>query len=384
MPIRVACPECKKELSAPDDLIGRTVACPRCKNRFTAQLDGSVSDPGNGEPPPVADTASSLFPPGANEPPATPPATSANPANSPATETPPTESAPTTKSPTRAKSFLSGGGDPPATTPAPAPAAPPPGTATTVADPPSPPAPPSGPPAATAVASPAPPTAPPANAAAPPATARPAGIASSVPVARPVTAPKDSNLEPPVPAPSKSKPSGRAAQAAKFISADPNEARIQLGADGQLPQLTLLQEKKEDASADAEGGSNPVVLGIALVVSLSLTVAMLLLDFEVGPTDSKAKDVARQQIEQYYIGKPAEGKEPPANHELKQFQRVLRRALQAHNRGDRREERRLYRRVLNMLHSEAKGKLMGVTGMAGARTPPNDNHLQEQLSVLLK
>src|SRR5262245_17329271 len=33
----VACPECKKHLQVPDDLIGKKVQCPECKATFTAK-----------------------------------------------------------------------------------------------------------------------------------------------------------------------------------------------------------------------------------------------------------------------------------------------------------------------------------------------------------
>src|SRR5258708_40064992 len=33
----VSCPECKKHLQVPDDLMGKKVQCPECKHTFTAQ-----------------------------------------------------------------------------------------------------------------------------------------------------------------------------------------------------------------------------------------------------------------------------------------------------------------------------------------------------------
>src|SRR6516165_6571662 len=33
----VACPECKKHLQVPDDLMGKKVQCPECKHTFTAK-----------------------------------------------------------------------------------------------------------------------------------------------------------------------------------------------------------------------------------------------------------------------------------------------------------------------------------------------------------
>ena len=34
MTVRVKCPKCGKELSAPDELLGKVAMCPRCRNPF--------------------------------------------------------------------------------------------------------------------------------------------------------------------------------------------------------------------------------------------------------------------------------------------------------------------------------------------------------------
>ena len=36
MPQLIACPECKKHLQVPEDLMGKTVQCPECQHTFTA------------------------------------------------------------------------------------------------------------------------------------------------------------------------------------------------------------------------------------------------------------------------------------------------------------------------------------------------------------
>ena len=344
MPIRVSCPECKKELSTPDTLIGKTVACPRCKHRFTA--DGNVSVTVTSAASVAADDR---LPP---EAPTAPPAPS-----------------PVVSSQTRAKSFL----QPPTATQS----SPPPASVPTPASPSSPAnVPPSATPVASAVAASAPPVAEPPQ----PGSAIPPR--SAVPVAIPAVANRPS-LDPPIAPPAKPKEVVRTAHAAKFISADPNEARIQLGADGQLPQLVLVKGQKEGAEVESTSSASPVMLAVVLAVSLGMTGIMLLFDFEMGPSDSTTKAAARAQIERYYIGRPPDGKDSPPNQVFKEYQILLRRALRSHNRGDRNQERQLYRQVLNILHAEGRGTLMGVTGMIGATTPPNDDHLEKQLSLLL-
>src|SRR5260370_20065482 len=45
MPEIVKCPDCKRRVRVPDDLLGKTVRCPSCQVTFTAQA-------GDAEPPP--------------------------------------------------------------------------------------------------------------------------------------------------------------------------------------------------------------------------------------------------------------------------------------------------------------------------------------------
>jgi predicted Zn finger-like uncharacterized protein len=40
----VACPECKKHLQVPDDLLGKKVQCPECKHTFTARSPGDEQE----------------------------------------------------------------------------------------------------------------------------------------------------------------------------------------------------------------------------------------------------------------------------------------------------------------------------------------------------
>lgn len=50
----ISCPECKKHLQVPDDLIGKKVQCPECKHTFTAQVEVeevSVSSKPSAPPP---------------------------------------------------------------------------------------------------------------------------------------------------------------------------------------------------------------------------------------------------------------------------------------------------------------------------------------------
>jgi len=177
---------------------------------------------------------------------------------------------------------------------------------------------------------------------------------------------------PPAPATTRREP-----KQARFVSADATKTRIQLGGDGQLPELTLMDGEPGEKKIEEENqSSSPWLLIGVLFSSFVICIAMLFLD--VGPDKSgeETKAKVRGKIEKHYIG------EAP---QLEEYQLLLRRALQANTRGDYRTERRLYRRVLDMLHAEDKNNDKGLTGMREDlnNTPPNDRHLEQLLSRLL-
>jgi len=135
-------------------------------------------------------------------------------------------------------------------------------------------------------------------------------------------------------------------------------------------------EPGEKKIEEENQSSSPWLLIGVLFSSFVICIAMLFLD--VGPDKSgeETKAKVRGKIEKHYIG------EAP---QLEEYQLLLRRALQANTRGDYRTERRLYRRVLDMLHAEDKNNDKGLTGMREDlnNTPPNDRHLEQLLSRLL-
>ena len=111
---------------------------------------------------------------------------------------------------------------------------------------------------------------------------------------------------------------------------------------------------------------------VALAVSVALSAVMLLLDNSESKTISKQKEEARARVARWYtLGEPNQN-----------YQVLLREAEQAHSRGDNKLERRRYRQVLDMLKDERKNEIKGLTGSLSGE-PPNDRHLEEQLSILL-
>ena len=174
----------------------------------------------------------------------------------------------------------------------------------------------------------------------------------------------------------------RVGKAAKFIGSEVTETRVQLGADGQLPNLVLRDEKKKEVEDSPAQSSNPLLLIGVLCFSVTISVIMLFVNTENKHVDGKSKEQARAQIQESYTGKPPEDHTgPPPT--IKPYQRKLREALQVHNLGDYTMERGRYREVLDMLHNESNQDAAGLTGFREAKKPPNDRHLKGLISTLL-
>lgn len=139
---------------------------------------------------------------------------------------------------------------------------------------------------------------------------------------------------------------------ARFIT-DQGDPLVELGADGQLPELAL-----EDGPAAKERGSksketSPLVLYGVLAFSMLMSLGLLLIEPETNSRASLSKSQARREIVTFY------GKE---SDELKPHQKALRAARLAHARGDRQTELAEYRRVVEELNAEDANRLLGVTG----------------------
>ncbi|MFN0054724.1 MAG: hypothetical protein ACKV0T_21340 [Planctomycetales bacterium] len=170
---------------------------------------------------------------------------------------------------------------------------------------------------------------------------------------------------------------------AKFITSGPGDPLVKLGEDGHLPELTLKEGLVREGREASAAQSNPALLAVALVVSVGLTLAMLLMEGG-GYGDSAAEKVqARREIRLYYGA---------ATVEPKPYQVHLRQAGQARARGDRETERSEYRLVLRQLRSEAKDKLYRYTGLTGRLdytaadrdSVPSDRRLEELIAILLR
>jgi hypothetical protein len=181
-------------------------------------------------------------------------------------------------------------------------------------------------------------------------------------------APAATPASPPPPDPSKSTSELTARFALKTQA--PPEA---ITAD-KLPALHLAEALKAKKSGGGSAVARGPVLLVLLVMSMAASMAMLFWNPEPPKSASDDQRDAWQQVEVLYFG---DGANP------KPYQQLLRQAQQAHNKGDRRQEAALLRRVLDLLHAEQPNPEFGVTGYQTPQ-PPNDEHLEEQIMVLLR
>jgi hypothetical protein len=180
-----------------------------------------------------------------------------------------------------------------------------------------------------------------------------------------VPAPSNPPAAPPVSAP--------LPKTAKFIATEAAQSGLKLADDGKLPSLRLKEAGQVETKEAGSKGVNPLLLFGALAFSLVATVILVFLPTESDvPGRATEKQAARREIEENYIS----GMDKEAS--LAPYQIHLREALQARSRRDFTEERRRYRRVLDMLRAE-RGKFdRGLTG-----SPTRDETLEKLITTLL-
>ncbi len=144
----------------------------------------------------------------------------------------------------------------------------------------------------------------------------------------------------------------RKKQLARFIT-DQGDPLVELGADGQLPELSLEDGPASRSRSAKKKSTSPVILYCVLGLSFFCTLALLFID----PSPPTRTEVSRAQARKDIVAFYGTGE-----HELKPFQKALRAARLAHARGDTATERAEYRKVLDELNSEDRDRHIGVTG----------------------
>lgn len=342
MPFQISCPECNRRLTADESSIGMMVACSSCGARFAVDKPDAVKAAKSGsESAPKATVKKK----GAAKfkgiaalptPAVVPPSSQTNPSL-----TPPNAGAgpPTSKAPNKAGDQPNSHAWPPSAGKQPPENQPPPSVTQT---------------------------------AQPPAAPIPAKATSQKKVASPKPQPT-----PPAAAPSTP---NRSVQRAKFVTVDPAETNIQLGADGNLPELVLQKNRSPEEEDEATAaGKTPWMMIIALLVSFGASVMLLVVPMGDGPAESRDQRGAREVIADFYIRNTFNPNAPP-----EEYQNTLRRALRAHDQGDYDEEQRLYRQTLDQLASENLNELRGLTGVPAGDDHPSDTMLRKLLAELLR
>lgn len=161
---------------------------------------------------------------------------------------------------------------------------------------------------------------------------------------------------------------------AKIVEGGSIETRIQMGADGTLPQLVVKELETKAPSEQQASGSNPIVLIAVLGFSVLMSIAMLFVPTEGSSSTELNLGDSLVHIQANYFGQ-----EPFRDYEI-----LLREAVQHENRGDRRAAKAIYRRILDMMHAEGLDEKQGLSGPRYAYSPPNDADLEKHLEFLIR
>lgn len=158
------------------------------------------------------------------------------------------------------------------------------------------------------------------------------------------------------------------------ILSEPVEPTWTLAADGSLPTLHLQESQSQDQAAK-QRSTNPLLLFVILCASMIVSLALVFIEPNPGEVgDTTARNAARRILTEEYIPS-LNPQTPPAD-----YQMLLREAQRAHNRGDLKTERELYRRILLLLYANRdRAPYEGLTGSAA-----RDRKLEEQLRILLR
>jgi hypothetical protein len=155
------------------------------------------------------------------------------------------------------------------------------------------------------------------------------------------------------------------------------EPRVQLGADGRLPELRLSEAGAIATETSGKSGVQPWLVIAAVIASTAMSALLLLWTPDHSGSPGAVQAQARFQLRNFY------GKE---GSELEPYQQLLRRAAVEHSQGRVREERRLYLKVLDLLNSADvldPGNFHGLTGRQTGRGRNGDSELRGLLESLV-
>ncbi|MBX3443540.1 MAG: FHA domain-containing protein [Planctomyces sp.] len=163
---------------------------------------------------------------------------------------------------------------------------------------------------------------------------------------------------------------------ARIVLDPQGEPRVQLGADGRLPELQLADASEASSEAKPRGAAPSWLLLPVVLASAALSLGLLFWtpgDASSQPSQSRARDGLRA-----FFGEDGQTLEP--------YQQLLRQALLEHSQGRPKEERRNYVRVLDLLNSadvRDPRNFHGLTGRQTGRGRNSDADLRALLETLI-
>ncbi|MED5400944.1 MAG: FHA domain-containing protein [Planctomycetota bacterium] len=164
----------------------------------------------------------------------------------------------------------------------------------------------------------------------------------------------------------------RKRQLANFVTDAQGESRVQLGEDGQLPELSLDEELTGGKTEQKKSGSNSLLLSLVLVVSTALSIMLLIVEGPGIGATNRGFEFARTELK-----KMLEDTKPKTEAQPELAWRLLvRDALSAAARSDRTGEQVAYDRLLNLLNAEDRRK-SSLTG-----DEARDQRLKEMIATL--
>lgn len=167
----------------------------------------------------------------------------------------------------------------------------------------------------------------------------------------------------------KSRP-GKRKNVARFIT-DQGGPLVELGADGNLPELSLEDDPARKEKSDQPKQSNTAILYAALGLSFLASLAMLFADPDTTSNSDMTKADAREDIVRFFGAGDNDD-------ELERWRRLLRSARLARSSGDYKTEVRRYRQVLELLRSEDRDPHIGITGRL-----TDDEELSKLIGVII-
>ena len=163
----------------------------------------------------------------------------------------------------------------------------------------------------------------------------------------------------------------RKRQLAKFVTNAEGESRVQLGEDGQLPELSLDEELTGGQAEQKTRRSNSLMLSLLLAASVASTVLLLVVEGPGNRAIGNDRRAERQELKRML-----DDSQPKKDQAEAGWRLLVRDALTSAARSDRSGEQQAYDRLLKLLNAED----LGTTGLTGDVS--RDKQLRKSIATL--